>query len=229
MGKIFEMDSPVMRFLNRLGDLMILNFLMIVCCIPVVTAGAAFTAMHYVLLKIVRGEEGYLLRGFFKSFRENFKQATLIWLMMLLVVAVYMGDSLIFNYSGLEFPKALVVTVVAIALLLLMIAVYIFPLQARFENTVKNTLKNAAILAFVNLPRTILMMICYALPLVIVYFSTYALLFVFLFGISAPVYGAAFIYSGIFKKLEPETEEAASDLDFSLKLDEDEGNKEING
>lgn len=178
MGKIFEMDSPVMRFLNRLGDLMILNFLMIVCCIPVVTAGAAFTAMHYVLLKIVRGEEGYLLRGFFKSFRENFKQATLIWLMMLLVVAVYMGDSLIFNYSGLEFPKALVVTVVAIALLLLMIAVYIFPLQARFENTVKNTLKNAAILAFVNLPRTILMMICYALPLVIVYFSTYALLFV---------------------------------------------------
>ena len=63
MGKIFEMDSPVMRFLNRLGDLMILNFLMIVCCIPVVTAGAAFTAMHYVLLKIVRGEEGYLLRG----------------------------------------------------------------------------------------------------------------------------------------------------------------------
>ena len=225
MGKIFEMDSPVMRFLNRLGDLMILNFLMIVCCIPVVTAGAAFTAMHYVLLKIVRGEEGYLLRGFFKSFRTNFKQATLIWLLMLLVVAVYMGDSLIFNYSGLEFPRALVVTVVAIALLLLMIAVYIFPLQARFDNTVKN----AAILAFVNLPRTILMLVCYALPLVIVYFSTYALLFVFLFGISAPAYGAAFIYSGIFKKLEPETEEAASDLDFSLKLDEDEGNQEING
>ena len=51
----------------------------------------------------------------------------------------------------------------------------------------------------------------------------------FLFGISAPAYGAAFIYSGIFKKLEPETEEAASDLDFSLKLDEDEGNQEING
>lgn len=229
MGKFFDMDSPVMRVLNRVGDLMILNFLMIFCCIPVITAGAAFTAMHYVLLKIVRGEEGYLIKGFFKSFKANFKQATLIWLLILVVVAVYAGDSLIFNYSGLEFPKALVIAVVAVGFVLLMIAVYVFPLQARFENSVKNTLKNAMLLAFANLPRTILMMLCYVLPVVIAYFSTYALLFVFLFGISAPAYGAAFIYSGIFKKLEPEQEEAVSDLEFSLKLDEEEGSQEIDG
>lgn len=70
MGKIFDMDSPVMRVLNRVGDLLILNVLMIVCCIPVITAGAAFTAMHYVLLKIVRGEEGYLIRGFLSPFDQ---------------------------------------------------------------------------------------------------------------------------------------------------------------
>lgn len=177
MGKIFDMDSPVMRVLNRVGDLLILNVLMIVCCIPVITAGAAFTAMHYVLLKIVRGEEGYLIRGFFKSFRSNFRQATLIWLLMLLVVAVYVGDIWIFNYSGLVFPKPLIIAVAAVAFVLLMIAVYVFPLQARFENSVKNTLKNAMLLAFANLPRTILMMACYILPLVLGYFSTYALLF----------------------------------------------------
>lgn len=203
MGKIFDMDSPVMRVLNRVGDLLILNVLMIVCCIPVITAGAAFTAMHYVLLKIVRGEEGYLIRGFFKSFRSNFRQATLIWLLMLLVVAVYVGDIWIFNYSGLVFPKPLIIAVAAVAFVLLMIAVYVFPLQARFENSVKNTLKNAMLLAFANLPRTILMMACYILPLVLGYFSTYALLFVIMLGISAPAYAAAWIYSGIFKKLEP--------------------------
>lgn len=229
MGKFFDMDSPVMRFLSRLGDLMILNFLMLFCCIPVVTAGAAFTAMHYVLLKIVRGEEGYLIRGFFKSFRANFKQATLVWLLMLLVAAIYVGDSLIFNYSGLEFPKALVIAVIAVGFLLLMIAVYIFPLLARFENSIKNTFKNATLLAFANLPKTILMLLCYILPLVIAYFSTYALLFVFLFGISAPAYGAAFLYSGIFKKLEPEPETAVSDMDFSLNLGEEEENQEIDG
>lgn len=220
------MDSPVMRVLNRVGDLMIMNFLMIICCIPVITAGAAFTAMHYVLLKIVRGQEGYLIKGFFKSFKENFRQATLIWLLMLVVIAVYVGDSLIFNYSALTFPKPLVIAVVAVAVLLAMMAVYVFPLQARFENSVKNTLKNAMILAFANLPKTLLMLVCYILPLVIGYFSTYALLFIFLFGISAPAYAAAWIYSGIFKKLEPETEEV-SDLEFSLKIDE--GNKEIDG
>lgn len=210
-----------MRVLNRVGDLLILNVLMIVCCIPVITAGAAFTAMHYVLLKIVRGEEGYLIRGFFKSFRSNFRQATLIWLLMLLVVAVYVGDIWIFNYSGLVFPKPLIIAVAAVAFVLLMIAVYVFPLQARFENSVKNTLKNAMLLAFANLPRTILMMACYILPLVLGYFSTYALLFVIMLGISAPAYAAAWIYSGIFKKLEPEPEEAASDLEFSLRMDEE--------
>ncbi len=227
MGRFFDMDSPVMRFLNRVGDLMILNFLMIVCCIPIITAGAAFTAMHYVLLKIVRGEEGYLVRGFFKSFRSNFKQATLIWLLMLLVVVVYAGDTWIFNYSGLVFPKALIIAVVAVAILLLMAAVYVFPLLARFENTVKNTLKNAMLLTFANLPKTILMMACYILPFVLGYFSTYALLFVIMFGISAPAYAAAWIYSGIFKKLEPEAEQVASDLEFSLKMDEE--TKESNG
>lgn len=227
MGKFFDMDSPVMRFLNRVGDLMILNFLMIVCCIPIITVGAAFTAMHYVLLKIVRGEEGYLVRGFFKSFRANFKQATLIWLLMLLVVVIYIGDVWIFNYSGLVFPKALIIAVVAVAILLLMIAIYVFPVLARFENSVKNTLKNAMLLAFANLPRTILMAGCYILPFVLGYFSTYGLLFVILFGISAPAYAAAWIYSGIFKKLEPETEEVPSDLEFSLKIDEE--TKEIDG
>lgn len=227
MGKFFDMDSPVMRFLNRVGDLMILNFLMVICCIPVITAGAAFTAMHYVLLKIVRGEEGYLVRGFFKSFRANFRQATLIWLLMLLVVVIYIGDIWIFNYSGLVFPKAMVIAVAAVAILLLMVAIYVFPVLARFENSVKNTLKNAMLLAFANLPRTILMAGCYILPFVIGYFSTYGLLFVILFGISAPAYAAAWIYSGIFKKLEPETEELSSDLEFSLKIDEE--TKEIDG
>ncbi len=226
MGKFLDMDSPVMRILNRVADLLILNFLMIICCIPVITVGAAYTAMHYVLLKMVRDEEGYLVRGFFKSFAANFKQATVLWLIMLLIIGVYIGDGLIFQYSSIQFPKPLMIAVVAIAILLLMTALYVFPLQARFENTVKNTLKNAMILAFANLPKTILMVVLYALPLVIAYFSSYALIFVIMFGISAPAYGAALLYSGIFKKFEPEREDV-SDLDFSINVDE--GNGKIDG
>lgn len=227
MGKIFDLDSPVMRFLNRLADLLILNFLMIACCIPIITIGAANTAMHYVLLKMIRGEEGYLIRGFFKSFKLNFKQATVLWFIMLLVILVYVGDALIFHYSLLPFPKALVIAVVAIAILLLMTAIYVFPLQARFENSIKNTLKNAMILAFANLPKTILMLVFYAVPLVIGYFSMYSLIFVIMFGITVPAYGAAWLYSGIFKKIEPEEEGVVSDLDFSINVEKENG--EIDG
>lgn len=219
MGRFFDMESPIMRALNRVADLMILNLLMIVCCIPVITVGACFTAMHYVILKMVRGEEGYLVKGFFKSFVENFKQATLIWLLMMVVIVVYVGDALIFSFSGIAFPKPLVITVIAVGIILFMIAMYVFPLLARFENTIRNTLKNAALIAVGNLPKTILMAVFYALPLVIGYFSTYAMLFVFLFGISVPAYGAAWLYSNIFKKFEPEVE-VVSDMDFTVDMGE---------
>lgn len=222
MGKIFDLDSPFMRILNRVGDLMIMNFLVIICCIPIITVGASYTAMHYVFLKMVRDEEGYLVRGFFKSFKENFKQATIIWLIMLVIIAVYVGDALIFLYSGIAFPKALIIAVVAIAVLILMAAVYVFPLLGRFENTIKHTLKNSMIIALANLPKTLLMIVIYALPLVIAYFSSYAVIFVILFGVSLPAYGAAWLYSGIFKKFEPEKEEV-SDFDFSVKVDEESG------
>ena len=100
-----------------------------------------------------------------------------------------------------------------------MVAMYIFPVLARFENSIRNTIKNAAFIAIGNLPKTILMAILYALPLVIVYFSSYAVLFVFLFGISVPAYGAAWLYSNIFKKFEPEVE-MVSDMDFTVDMGE---------
>ena len=78
--KIFDLDSPLMNVLNKMADLMWLNILTLICCIPVITAGAALTSMHYVALKIVRNEESYITRSFFKSFKTNFRQATLIWL-----------------------------------------------------------------------------------------------------------------------------------------------------
>lgn len=226
MSKLFDLDSPIMRFLSRMADMIILNILMMICCIPIITVGAAFTAMHYVLLKMVRDEEGYLIKGFFKSFVRNFKQATLIWLLMLIVIVVYVGDSLIFNYSGIAFPRALVVGVAAIGIIILMVAMYVFPLLARFDNTIRNTIHNAALLAFGNLPKTLLMAVMYAIPLVIGYFSAYSYIFLFMFGISLPAYGAAWLYSNIFKRFEPETEQT-SDLDFSLNVEW--GEEETNG
>lgn len=228
MGKLFDLDSPVMRALGRMGDLLIMNMLVIICCIPVITAGAAFTGMHYVFLKMMRDEEGYLVRGFFKSFKQNFKQATIIWLGMLAVFAIYVIDIIIFGQSGISFPGVLVAAFFAMGILLLLVAMYVFPLLARFDNTIRNTLRNAVIVSFANLPKTLLMAFFYALPLIIGYFSVYSYIFIFLFGVSAPAYGAAWLYSSIFKKYEPATEQV-SDMDFSVDVNVERREEETDG
>ncbi|MBQ4303097.1 MAG: YesL family protein, partial [Lachnospiraceae bacterium] len=79
----FDPDSPLMNGLSRMTDLVLLNLITLAACLPVVTAGASLTAMHYVLLKMVRGEEGYVARDWLKSFKQNFREASLIWLLFL--------------------------------------------------------------------------------------------------------------------------------------------------
>ncbi|MCM1047025.1 MAG: YesL family protein [Clostridiales bacterium] len=216
MSRFLDLDSPFMRALSRMADLMILNLLVLVLCIPVITAGAAFTAMHFVLLKIVRGEEGYLVRGFFKSFKQNFRQATILWLMILGVVALLVLDLVILGSAAMDMPRIYTILILAIALLLLIVGVYIFPVLARFDNSIKNTLRNAFLISFINLPKSILMVVVLFLPLLLAYFISYSVIFVILFGISVPAYISAYLYSGIFKRFEPEPEEPVSDYDFSI-------------
>ena len=71
MDRFFDANNPLMRFLSWLVDLVIINVLTIVCAVPIVTAGASFTAMNYVLLHKARDNETYIGKMFFHSFRDN--------------------------------------------------------------------------------------------------------------------------------------------------------------
>ena len=92
MSKLFRMDSPLMRFLTKIADLMVLNILFCVTSIPLITIGASWTALYSVTLKMVRDEEGSVSRSYFRSFRQNFRQATLLWLGVLVVLALLALD-----------------------------------------------------------------------------------------------------------------------------------------
>ena len=83
MNRIFNMDNKFFTFMGRIADLIILNLLCIVCCIPIVTIGPAITAMFYVTMKMVRNEESYIVKGFFHSFKENLKQGIIINIIVL--------------------------------------------------------------------------------------------------------------------------------------------------
>ena len=93
-------DSRIMSFLAKLGDMFILNVLYLVCCIPVITIGAATTALYYNTLKMAENRESYVWREFLRTFKENFKQATIIWMIILVIGAVLVGEFLVMGGIG---------------------------------------------------------------------------------------------------------------------------------
>lgn len=218
MDKIFNLDSPVMQILNKIADLVWLNLLTMICCIPIITAGAAFTAQHYVVLKMVRNQEGYITRSFFKSFKTNFRQATCIWLIFLAFILMFVGDIYIFAYTEMNFPRILIILVCAAAIILSLVGVYIFPVLARFDNSIKNTIRNAFMIAIISLPRTIAMLLISALPIILLRISLRLVPISALLGFSGTAYLCAMLYNGVFKKFEPEEGEAETGLEAENRV-----------
>ncbi len=200
--KLFNLDSPLMQALNKMADLMWLNVLTLVCCIPIVTAGASLTAMNYMALKMARNEECYITKGFFKSFRENFKQATLIWLLLLLAFVILAGDFIILRNTEMRLGNMVQIVITAVAILISLTAMLVFPVLARFTNTIFGTLKNALFISLMQFPKTILMIVLYLLPAAVFLFFPQVIPLVFLFGLSLPGWLSAKLYSKFFKKLE---------------------------
>lgn len=220
MGRLFDLDSPVFSFLSKMADLIYLNILTFICCIPIITVGASMTALNYVVLKMVRNEEGYITRSFFKSFKQNFKQATVIWLMILAATAVLAGDAFILSYSGLVFPSWLRIAVTVVGVVLMFTLMHVFPVLSRFENSIKNTFKNSLFMGILTFPKTLLMMVCWMVPVVITAFFLQALPLVFAFGISGPAFACALLYNKTFKRFEP-AGEIVSDEEWTMETEED--------
>ena len=90
---IFNSDGWFSRFFGTLGDIIIVNILFILCSIPIVTMGASMSAMYFTLLKKQRtGENGGVVKLFFKGFKDNFKQSTISWSLFLLISFIFTLD-----------------------------------------------------------------------------------------------------------------------------------------
>jgi len=202
-NRIFDMENPVMRALGAICDLLVLNLLTILCSLPIVTIGAALTALDDVLLRIVRNEEAHIMRGYFRSFRANLKQGSALGSIFLLAAAVFYVDYLV----AATLAPVLRIAVVAAALIVGAIALYAFALQARYENPILTTLKNAASLSVAYFPRTLgLLVFTVGLWLVCLNFFQIALPVLLMFGLSLPAYIGALLFDGVFKTLEHEND-----------------------
>ncbi len=211
MGRLFNLDNPVMQGLSRLADMMILNLLVLLLCIPVVTAGAALSSMYYVELKWVRKEEGYVVKPFFREFKGNFLQATAEWLMMLAVLAVFALDFWMFRQAPDTFPKVIKYLVVVVAVTLFFLLQWVFPLQSHFINKVKTTIKNSLLFAIAHFPRTLgigaVWLVSFALLAVSMLFIPILFPLMLLFGFTAPGYLTCALVNKPFTRFEPKEEE----------------------
>lgn len=206
--KLFNLDSPVMVFLTKVANLMILNLLTIICCIPIITVGPAVTALYYVTIKMARGDEPYIVKSYFKSFKENFKQATILWIVMLALIIVLILDweVVVLMMSGTG-AKIMKVILGVVTIFFVMTALYIFPVLSRFENTIKQTVKNAFLISIMSLPKTVVIILIHLLPLGLLLLTIQALPFLFLLGMPAVAYLSSMMFVRVFKKFEPEEED----------------------
>ena len=207
--KLFNPDSRIMIFLSRVADLVILNILWLVCCIPVVTIGASTTAMYHVIRHWQKDSVSSVVRDFFQSFKEDFKQATPVYLILLIpTVAVVMNAMLIFNpENSAAVPSYLLVIWFISALILLFISSFVYPVMAFFADSIFKTLRNAMVLALANLPRTILISILNLLPVILLFvnlsFFLQSSIFWLLIGGALVAYLNMSILKPVFKKLIP--------------------------
>lgn len=163
--KIFSYDGILAQMIRYIWNLFMLNLCFVICCIPIVTAGAAITALYSVFLN--ESLESSRITQFFRAFKSNFRQATLIWLVFL-GLAVLLGANtyllLTYNFAGNTLFKILTIIV---AVICLCIGAFVFPLQAHFENTIKQTWRNALVLGVSLFPYGIFMTLVSFLPLVL--------------------------------------------------------------
>ncbi len=213
MSGFFNMDNVLWRSLSRLADLMILNIVFVICCIPVFTIGASLTAMNYVVLKMRDGEEGYVIRSFFRSFRQNFKQATGLWLLTLLVGVILALDLMILRSGEGTFSSVMTVIILVLCVVAIMMFLYLFAILSRFENTIVNTIRNSFIMAIADFPRTVAMLaIIIAAVVVSLYNGTtlnWAILFWIMVGFAVIAYCNSYFLSKIFSKYVPKEEDNA--------------------
>ena len=206
---MLDLDGPLVRALSDLNTLVILNILTALFCIPVITAGASVAAMHYVIMEMFENRGNGAAREFWKRFKENLRNATPVWLILLAAAVFIYVDCRIIMGGQMGLPRAMLVPLYIGAFIEASIAVYAFPLTARFVYSTGATFKNSAILAVANFPRTVLMVLYHVIMPYLLFNVSRLLPLFFLVGISLPAYFSALLYMPVIRKMigEPEPDE----------------------
>lgn len=201
--KFFSVDSPVYKFLSKFLDVVKLNFFWILFSIPVITMGASTVAAMSVGLKMVDDEEGYIGKNFLKAFKENWKQGTVLWVITVVAVYAIYLDFQLFEAVDNNPIIFLIIGMVSIALAVAAL-IYSYPLSARYENTLINTIQNSINISRKYLGKTLLLVIILAVEYIVFNFNKTMLFFGIILGPGFMIFTISAFSKRIFQQIEKE-------------------------
>ncbi len=199
--KFFSVDSPLYRFFNRLWDIIQLNFFWLLCCIPIVTIGASTAAAFHVCMKMVDDEEGYISKEFFKGFKENWKQGTIVgFLAILASYAVYLDVQIFEAVEGN--PMGFLIVAMLSGFLFFLCLIYAYPLLVRYRNSLIGTLKNSFTIARRYFLRTLFLAFILMIEIIVWIYNSTTLFIGFLIGPACIMFTIAGMALRIFQVIE---------------------------
>ena len=200
MQALFSPDSKFMQAMGRIGDLVILNLLFLLSCIPLFTIGAASAALYTVCFQLGTEKESGVFHTYVHAFRENFKQSTVLFLILALFLLTGFFDTLLLSSLAGWLRYGCILTAILLVLAVLMYS-YAFPLLSQFSNGIRGTLKNALFLSLGYLPRSLLIAAVNVFPTALALLDLYRFLQVGFLWIFLYFSSAAYLNSLLLKKV----------------------------
>ena len=201
-----KLKESTLQFFHDLFDLMVVNVLWMVCCLPIVTIGPATCGMYRVTLRLAREEGVHPIKDFFRGFRDNFKAGFLLELLCAVLLAATAGDAWFSRQTGGWIRTLYLVIAILIGAVAMILVSYTFALQAMFDAPLKTQILNAFKLAAIAPGKTVALwgillipaIAALALPPVVIEMLGFLYLVV---GFSGPAYGASRILRNIFDRV----------------------------
>ncbi len=159
MKGLFQLENPVWIFMGKLVDIFVLTMLWFLTSLPIITVGASTTALYYVILNLANNEEGYVVRSFFRAFKENLRQGILAGVLVI-VMGVFLGcDISIYYHMEGRIGTVLFWSSIVLTAVYIMTVLYLFPLMARCQTDLRHLLAMAFVMSVKNFGWTVFMIV----------------------------------------------------------------------
>lgn len=171
MGNLFNPENTLFQIFTKVAGVIQLSLLWFLFSIPIITIGASTTALYYTTNKTLFKNRGYIAQEFLNAFKSNFKQSTIAWVVILFFYILAVLDFYILRaFSTLaDYPNMDYIVLIILLALVTCWANYLFPCIAKFANTTGKLLKNTLIMALLNLPWTIFLLIPFVIAVALFY------------------------------------------------------------